>query len=83
MQKQPGTVVSAGGSWGFIRPNDPHQRDIFYHRTSLLDGRARLIADEVVEYELSERNGKPMAVNVRVLVPVVIVNVPTSKGGVQ
>jgi len=61
-----GIVVRVEMSFGWIEPLDPTQEQIFYHKSSLLDGRKRLIVGEHVEYEISEYRGKPVAINVRV-----------------
>ena len=64
-----GTVVLVKQSWGFIQPDDPTVSDIFYHRCCLLDNRKRLIESERVSFEIGERNGKPIALQVRVITP--------------
>jgi cold shock CspA family protein len=55
-------------SWGWIEtdPNDPTALDYFVHRTGLV-GRKFLRPDDVVEFDPSERNGKPLATKVRVI----------------
>lgn len=64
-----GTVVCAKQSWGFIQCDDPTLSDIFYHRSTLLDNRKRLIEGERVSFEIGARNDKPIALQVRVIVP--------------
>lgn len=65
-----GTVITSGrGSWGFIQPSDPAQDNIFYHKSQLI-GRKRLLTNEVVEFEVGEHEGRPVALNVRVIVPI-------------
>jgi cold shock CspA family protein len=68
-----GTVLfySRAKSWGFIAPlpGEPNSEvDYFVHRTGLIN-RKFLRADEEVEFEVSERNGKTLAVSVCVLEP--------------
>lgn len=70
-----GTVSYEGFGWGFIQHDNPTLSDIFYHHTGLI-GRRRLLKGERVEFEVSERNGKPIAVQVRVISPD-----PASNGG--
>lgn len=54
--------------WGFIVPNQPHTPDVFFHRTALVGlYRSDMIPGLRVEFDLSERDGKPLAVNVRAL----------------
>jgi cold shock CspA family protein len=56
-------------SWGFIAPlpDDPNNSvDYFVHRTGLVN-RKFLQQNEQVEFDPSERDGKPIAVNVRVI----------------
>jgi cold shock CspA family protein len=58
-------------SWGFIAPlpDDPSNTvNYLVHRTGLVD-RKFLQQNEHVEFDPSERDGKPMAVNVRVIEP--------------
>ena len=51
--------------WGFI--GDPNSdADYFVHRTALM-GKKCLLEDQEVEFEIGEHNGKPLAVNVRVI----------------
>jgi len=52
--------------WGYLRP-DADLPDIYFHRTGVLDSlRRRLVPDLTVEFEVAERQGKPIAVNVRI-----------------
>jgi cold shock CspA family protein len=54
-------------SWGFIAPlpDDPNNSvDYFVHRTGLVD-RKFLQQNDKVEFDPSERDGRPLAVNVR------------------
>jgi cold shock CspA family protein len=60
-------------SWGFIAGPDA---DYFVHRTAL-SNRKFLLADQPVEFDISEYKGKPTAVNVRV------VDAAAAKGGAQ
>lgn len=80
-----GKVASSRGSFGFITPADPTIEDIFYHKSELRNGRKRLTPDEIVEFDIGERNGMPVAKNIRVIVPVPAVIRPaaaTAKVGV-
>ena len=70
-----GIVVLVKQSWGFIQPDDPTLPDIFWHRSYLLDNRKRLIEGERVSFDIGERDGKSIALQVRVMVP------STSKNG--
>ena len=52
--------------WGYIRP-DADLPDIYFHRSGLLGSIQRKLAAELtVEFDVAERLGKPIAVNVRV-----------------
>lgn len=62
-----GKVVLTKNSWGFIQPADPILADVFYHRSCLQDNRKRLLEGEDVEFEIGERDGKPIAKEVRVV----------------
>jgi len=62
-----GTVILVQGSWGFVQPDDPTLADVFFHRSGLLDNRKRLLIGERVTFELGERQGKPIAVKVRLV----------------
>ena len=56
-------------SWGFIAPlpDDPNNAvDYFVHRTGLVD-RKFLQQNELVEFDAAERDGKPIAICVRVI----------------
>jgi CspA family cold shock protein len=57
--------------FGFIRPEDPGERDVYVHY-SAIDSRAarrKLLQDQVVEFELVEGQRGPQATNVKVVVP--------------
>lgn len=49
--------------WGFIAPEDGG-KDVFVHASGLID---HIKNDDDVEYELGKRNGKNVAIDVRVL----------------
>jgi cold shock protein len=54
--------------WGFIRPDDETLPDVFLHHSQIEGGtefRKELESGEVVEFQLGERNFKPIAVRVR------------------
>ncbi len=67
-----GTVLSYNRQrgFGFIAPlpeeTEDSDVDWFVHVTGLLN-RKSLRADESVEFNISERNGRPLAINVRVI----------------
>ena len=52
--------------FGWLANPDPAGRDIFVHRSGLVD-RHRLITGEIVAFELKSMPKGPVAVNVRVL----------------
>jgi cold shock CspA family protein len=53
--------------FGYIRP-DADLPDIYFHRSGLLDStlQRKLIPNLTVEFDVAERRGKPIAVNVRI-----------------
>jgi cold shock protein len=51
--------------WGFCVPDD-NSEDVFVHHSNLI-GRRFLREDERIEFELSKRNGRPCALNVRII----------------
>ena len=55
--------------FGFIKPDDNPQEDVFVHCSQLNMGRAHLIVDERVQFEIgpNPRNGRSHATNVRLL----------------
>lgn len=64
-----GEVVFFKGTWGFIKP-DKKGPDVFVHYKQIeMDGRKQLSAGQRVEFGIAPRatDGKPEAVNVRVL----------------
>jgi len=75
-----GKVITAHRTFGFISPDDLALPEVFYHRTGLI-GRQRLALGEVVEFEIGEFNGKTVAVNVRVIVPIKLSSVASEIGG--
>jgi cold shock CspA family protein len=55
--------------WGFLKSNDPKEKNYFVHSTSLVDCYG-LKADERVVFELgTDKQGRRLAVNVRVIAP--------------
>jgi cold shock CspA family protein len=52
--------------WGFLQPEDLNEPDIYCHIRGL-NGVRHLAPGQRVKYEVSERNGKPLAVDVRLL----------------
>ena len=51
------------GGYGFIRTEDG--KEVFVHRTAVKG--KRLFSGDVVSYEMGERDGRPLAVEVEVL----------------
>lgn len=52
--------------FGYIRP-DADSPDIYFHKSGLLGVTQRkIVTDLTVEFDVAERNGKPIAVNVRI-----------------
>jgi cold shock protein len=69
MEMARGTVVffDEKKGFGFLRPEDGG-KDIFVHFSAILmDGFKTLQAEQVVEYTVGDRDGRPIAVDVRVL----------------
>lgn len=52
--------------FGFLRPISHPAPDLYFH-VSGIEGSADLQSGDVVSYELGQRNGKPIAVKVRLL----------------
>jgi cold shock CspA family protein len=50
--------------FGYIRPDDPNVADIYVHHSGLLLRQREMVGGLAVEFDRSERNGKPIAVNV-------------------
>jgi cold shock CspA family protein len=50
--------------FGYIRPDDPHLADIYVHHSGVLLSQREMVAGLAIEFDISERNGKPIAVNV-------------------
>ncbi len=70
--------------FGFIAPLPEEvdsDVDWFVHVSGLVN-RKSLRADDPVEFDVSERNGKPLAINVRVIESVASANNTAAKGGV-
>lgn len=74
-----GTVIffKRPGGWGFISANDD---DYFVHHSELV-GRNSLREGQQVEFDIGQRNGKPLAVNVKVIAEAPAA--PKSEGGGQ
>lgn len=64
-----GTVVCFKSTWGFIRPNNGGPDVFVYYNKIIMKGRKELKEGQAVEYDVAPRetDGKPQAVNVRVL----------------
>lgn len=62
-----GTVAwfSSQKGYGFISPKDGGVDVFVYHQAIQMDGYRTLVQGETVSYELGEKDGKPMAINVR------------------
>jgi cold shock CspA family protein len=82
-QTMVGKVISVNSSYFFIQPNDPFQDNIFGHKSSLIDGRKRVLFGEIVEYDIGDRNGRPVAINIRVIVAVTPGVPATTPAGVR
>jgi cold shock CspA family protein len=55
--------------WGFLKSNDPKEKNYFVHSSSLVDCHG-LEANERVVFELGkDKQGRTYAVNVRVIAP--------------
>ena len=52
--------------YGFLLPDDL-TADVFVHRNDLPPGRRYLNPNDRVDYEIGQRNGRPVAVNVTVV----------------
>jgi CspA family cold shock protein len=63
-----GTVLSFSRSkgWGFALPDDG-SNDVFLHRSNLPNERKYLNEGDRISYELGERNGRPLALNIQVI----------------
>jgi cold shock protein len=63
-----------GKGFGFISPTDEYgilmgeKKDCFVHHTGIdMDGFRTLQQGDRVEYEIGDKDGRPMAVNVRLI----------------
>lgn len=53
--------------WGFLRPEQEDLPDLYFHHSGVSGGIHRKLApDLTVEFDIAERSGKPLAVNVRI-----------------
>jgi cold shock CspA family protein len=68
------TIYHADKSWGFIRDDNPAEQDIFVHRGEVVrSGYLSLTRGQRVQYDVApnpRRLGKFMAVNLRLLEPI-------------
>jgi cold shock protein len=66
-----GTVVffNRARGWGFATPESGVENDVFLHVSELPADRKFLLEGERISYEMGERNGRPLALNIRILVP--------------
>jgi cold shock CspA family protein len=76
-RKMEGIVLSYNRNrgWGFIGYEDG---DIFFH-VSALSNRKFVLTNDSVEFEIGERGGKPLAINIQVLTP--LAPIRSLKGG--
>jgi len=60
-----GTVLSycRKRGWGFALPDDG-TNDVFLHRSNLPQERKYLNEGDRISYDLGERNGRPLALNI-------------------
>jgi cold shock CspA family protein len=72
MSTKQGTVISFDRfkGYGFALPDDGGN-DIFIHRNNLPADHRYLEQADRIDYEVGDRNGRPIAVNVRLLGAVV------------
>ena len=54
--------------WGFALPEDG-TNDVFLHRSNLPNARKYLNEGDRISYELGERNGRPLALNIQFIAP--------------
>jgi len=61
--------------WGFIAHEG---EDLYFHVSGLANRKRAVEANDHVEFDLGERNGRPIAINIRVIFPA-----PAAIGGQQ
>ena len=52
--------------WGFAIPSN-NTRDVFLHCSNMPASHAFVREGDTIEYELGERNGRPLAINIHVI----------------
>jgi cold shock CspA family protein len=62
--------------WGFIAQEG---EDLYFHVSGLTNRKQAVEANDHVEFDLGERNGRPIAINIRVIFPAA----PAKIGGQQ
>lgn len=74
------TTYNRRRGWGFALPDESRKAEIFIHRSNLPMGVAPLEGDRI-EYDAGERNGRPVALNIRIVAeaPTVQVIEPTER----
>lgn len=55
--------------WGFAMPDSGLENDVFLHVSNLPADRRFLFDGERICYELGEHDGKPLALNIRIVAP--------------
>jgi cold shock CspA family protein len=60
--------------WGFIAHEG--DEDLYFHVSGLVNRKRAIEANDQVEFDLGERNGRPIAINIRVIYPA-----PATTGG--
>jgi cold shock CspA family protein len=78
-----GTVVffNRARGWGFATPDGCLENDVFLHVSELPPDRKFLLEGERIAYEMGERNGKPLALNIRIIVAETAVRVLSTLSG--
>jgi cold shock protein len=71
--KATGTVLSYSRTrgWGFALPDDG-SNDVFLHRSNLPNERKFLNEGDRISYEPGERNGRPIALEIRCIAPALV-----------
>jgi cold shock CspA family protein len=54
--------------YGFCEPDDHQLADLFLHHSQLV-GIRRLKEGDIIEFEIGERDGRPLALNIRLVTP--------------
>jgi cold shock CspA family protein len=55
--------------WGFVVPDCQTEPDAFVHVTNLPPNRKFTFVGERIAYDLGDRDGKPIALNIRIIAP--------------